>query len=482
MKRFAVLLLPLIGAACMDQSPTAPDTRAPVPELSLGSGGNGVVLVTNSDNSGNGSFRHAVETANSKPAVRRIEFLPRVGVIRLQTPVVFTGAQDLAINGKLAALDGSLLAANQSAFLANGGGDLTITGLSFRKAPGNGAEVQVPASAGGTVKITLVGVEAVDNLGFGILINDQLDPSTTDGVQPNPAGSNASLSVTVLSARFASNGYSVSDRDGLRINEGGNGDLIVNFNLLRAEDNAADGVELDERGPGDVRFSSFGSSFARNGKLDPADLDDGLDVDEYDDGGLFGTLLLTSANDNFEEGFDFNENNAGDLQVEMRLVEGSRNGEEGIDFEEDDDFEGGGNLVATLNGVTANGNKGGDAGVKIRERGDGGNTSTLTRVTANHNLTTGIQVRESNPGDVLVQFAQVVTNGNALHGLDFQESSTGNLTGTVRGSTSSGNTGAGVNAAQTGAGTGAVTLQGMNFGAGNTGGNTASTGVVFTIQ
>jgi len=117
-------------------------------------------------------------------------------------------------------------------------------------------------------------------------------------------------------------------------------------------------------------------------------------VDESDEGGLYGTLFLSTANDNYEEGFDFNENRAGDFVVKMFLVEASRNLEEGLDFEEDDDFQGGGDLIATLEGITANGNgPGGDAGLKIRERGDGDLEATVTGVTTTGNLTGGINIR-----------------------------------------------------------------------------------------
>ncbi len=75
-------------------------------------------------------------------------------------------------------------------------------------------------------------------------------------------------------------------------------------------------------------------------------------------------MILTPANDNYEEGFDFNENNAGDMRIDFSLSEASRNREEGIDLEEDDDFAGGGELVTTMIGVKANGNRAGDAGVK----------------------------------------------------------------------------------------------------------------------
>ena len=89
--------------------------------------------------------------------------------------------------------------------------------------------------------------------------------------------------------------------------------------LSLAHGNAADGIEVDERGAGDVRVDMFGTRISENGVFDPADLDDGFDIDEYDDGSVIGAIVLSAAVNNFEEGFDFNENNAGDLRVDMLL-------------------------------------------------------------------------------------------------------------------------------------------------------------------
>ena len=73
----------------------------------------------------------------------------------------------------------------------------------------------------------------------------------------------------------------MSDRDGLRVNEGGEGDLTITVRVLALlEDNGADGIEVDERGAGDVRVEMFGTRLTRNGPFDPTDLDDGFDIDE----------------------------------------------------------------------------------------------------------------------------------------------------------------------------------------------------------
>jgi hypothetical protein len=257
------------------------------------------VLVTSSANAGPGSFRAAIDRANADPGIGLVVFTGRARTIALQSTVVFSGAQDLTIEAAGVVLDGAAIGAGP-AFLLTGGGDLTVLGLTVRNAPAEGIDIEVPPTATGTVRLTLAGVAIVGNAGHGVLVNDQVDPSTSDGVPPNPAGSAASIAVALLNTRFENNGYSVSDRDGLRVNEGGDGSLWFLGRLVTADGNAADGIELDERGPGDVRLDLWGGRITGNGVFDPSDLDDGFDIDESGDGSIVGTVAFTTASDNFE--------------------------------------------------------------------------------------------------------------------------------------------------------------------------------------
>jgi hypothetical protein len=466
-------------------SACAADATAPVvvepslgrdgdPQLSVGAGA--IVIVTKDSDTGKGSFRDAIAQANADPRIVRIEFKPNARTINLASTVVFTGSQPLTIIGKDATLDAA--GAGGAAFIANGGGNLTVQELTVVNAPAEGIDVEVPATASGTIRVSLDDVEVRGNAGHGVLINDQVDPSTTEDVQPNANGSAASLVVLVKNSRFVNNGYSVSDRDGLRVNEGGDGSLEFVAEEVTADSNAADGIELDERGAGSVQISVANTRIVRNGKFDPDDLDDGFDIDEYNDGDIVGTLREVIASDNFEEGLDFNENNAGDLRVDLDHVEANGNREEGIDYEEDDDFAGGGTLVTTMKSITANGNgvDGGDAGIKIREKGTGDLHADLEDVVASNNLSSGISVREDAVGNLVSTVRRAQTNGNGNHGIDFDEnrangSDAGNLSVSVVNSVSTGNTGFGVRADQQTPGTGTLTLEAVNT-TGNTGGAT----------
>jgi hypothetical protein len=437
------------------------------------------VFVVNPNDSGAGSFRDAIDRANANASIARVRFLGIGWTVNLESTVQFTGPQDLTIDGLGVTLDGSGIGSGP-AFLVTGGGDLALNFLTVRKAPTEGIDVEVPGSATGTVQVSLFGVAILDNLGHGVLVNDQVDPLTLD-----PNGSDASVAVSVIASKFSGNGFSVSDRDGLRVNEGGPGHLTITVKISVSDVNGADGIEVDERADGDVVVDMFGSSVTRNGEFDPLDLDDGFDIDEAGNGSVLGKVVLSAANDNFEEGFDFNENDAGDLRVDMEFVEASRNREEGIDYEEDDDFAGGGDLLVTMIGIRTNGNLAGDGGLKIREKGVGNLDVTVNGVEASSNATRGIQIREDDQGNLVSSIAKATTLGNGDHGMDFDEnrvstSDAGDLTAVVANSSSSNNVGAGVRADQQTPGVGTLLLSHVTT-AGNGGGNTAGSNVTVTI-
>jgi hypothetical protein len=452
----------VVLAAALGFSTTMAGTGAVAP---------GTMLVVNSHDDGPGSFRHAILAANGDAAITRIQFVG-VSNIRLLKSVEFSGAQALTIDGNGGALDGSK--AGGAAFLSTGGGNLSVNHLKVRNSRAEGIVVQVPPTATGTLHVSLVGVEIVNNSGHGVLVNDQEDSSTPEDAEPNANGSPASVDVSVLNSRFIANGYSVSDRDGLRVNEGGDGDLIITVKDSVSEKNGADGIEADERGAGDVRVQMHGSRLTENGPLDPADLDDGFDIDEWNDGSIVGSITSSVASRNREEGFDFNENHNGDLRVDMHVVEASWNGEEGIDLEEDDDFGNSGDLVTVMSNIVIVGNgNGADGALKIREKETGSLDVTLTNILSADNFGSGIFVRESSGGSSVVRITGARTEGNRLglidgvlaggHGIELLESGAGDLTATIADANSAANEGFGIFVDETGAGAGTASLGGVTY-------------------
>jgi hypothetical protein len=443
-RTIAALLLVAVVAACSDGATTP---RFSSSATATGTIVSADVMVTNSNDAGPGSFRDAISQANGNASIASIGFLPLVNTIQLQSTVTYTGSQDLTINANHATLDGS--GAGGSAFVAvTSGADLSLIGLTVRNASAQGVQVEVLPAATGTVRVSLSDVEIADNAGHGFLVNDQENPDDV----ADPDGSQAAVEVVVWDSRILRNGYSVSDRDGIRVNEGGDGNLTFTIWNSQSDDNAADGIELDERGAGDVSIDVNKLAVTRNGKFDPSDFDDGFDIDEAGPGHIRGQVSASSANNNFEEGLDFNENDAGDLRVDLSDVEANGNREEGIDYEEDDDFAGGGDLVTTMDRVMTNGNgsSGGDGGLKIREKGVGNLDVTLTNIIASQNSLAGVHLRESDAGDSRISIDGAVATGNSGstgHGIELRESSSGNITAaSLRNVTASGNSGFGVSA------------------------------------
>jgi hypothetical protein len=454
-KRTTFALLLLTAAACSDQTRQFPLTPTSPATIVAGD-----VIVSNSNDAGPGSFRAAIAQANADHAIGSIAFQPNVGKVMLQSTVTYTGSQDLVIHGNNATLDAS--AAGGSALVVESAGtDLAIDRLSVQGAPGEGVRVNVHAAASGEVRVWLTDVLISDNLGHGFLVEDQANP----GDVGDASGSAASVNVTIVNSSFLRNGFSVSDRDGIRIDEGGAGDLRFTMIDSRSDGNGADGIELDERGAGSVLIDVQRSHMTRNGIFDPTDFDDGFDIDEANDGSIIGAVIASSANHNYEEGLDFNENHAGDLRVDLTDVEASFNAEEGIDYEEDDDTTddtdadddpangdvagdvGSGDLVAVMTRITTNGNAAGDGGLKIREKGPGNADVALSSIIASRNENAGIHVRETEAGNLVVLIDGSVTNGNTGDGIEFRESNAGNITSAaVRNAATSGNGDFGISA------------------------------------
>lgn len=426
-RRLALSVAALTLAACAPEStpvgPTFLDTSLDARANTVVESASTAVVRSTADD-GPGTLRAALARANASTDVRVIQFVEGLGTIRLSSPLEYRGTQPLAIHGVDAVIDAA--GSGDDALRATATSSLTITQLTVQNAAQEGIELAVPATATGVVHLVLDGVTVRGNKGHGVLVNDQLVPDVVDDM-PDPRGSDASVVVRVRRTRFLDNGYSVSDRDGLRVNEGGNGYLQFIADDMTASDNAADGIELDERGPGSVLLQVSNSQILRNGKFDPEDLDDGFDIDELNEGDIVGQLRGVVASDNFEEGLDFNENDAGDLRVDLFGVVANNNREEGIDYEEDDDFAGGGDLIAVMVDVTANGNgvDGGDGGLKIREKGVGSLSVDLTRVRADSNKVSGVDIRETEAGNLLARLETIFVSGNAGRGVRVRQESTG---------------------------------------------------------
>ena len=75
-----------------------------------------------------------------------------------------------------------------------------MSGLKVRNSLGEGIVVQVPPTATETIQVSLVNVDIVNNLGHGVLVNDQADPRRRMVSSLTPDGSAATVDVSVINS------------------------------------------------------------------------------------------------------------------------------------------------------------------------------------------------------------------------------------------------------------------------------------------
>ncbi len=404
MKRSSIIALAavLTLAACGDQSATPTS-----PEPSFAQGGAGSPVVTTNADAGPGSLRAAIEEANSTPSVRRIRFSRNVGQIDLQSSLAYTGVQDLSIEGRGTVIDGSAVG---DALVATGGASLALRDLVVQNAGADGIVVQVPAGATGVVSLELTGVILVGNGEFGAHLDDQ------------SSGSAAGLHLVLDRVTVANNGFApgIDDKDGVRVDEGGEGDVTYHFTRVIVTGNAADGIEIDEKGAGDARGVILHSTFDDNGTQPqlPSDLEDGFDIDEADDGSIIVEMVDVSASRNSDGGIDLDEAGAGDIVMQFTRVVATGNLEENIKASEDADVEdtadpndGDGGVEFFFVDVRSTGS--GDNGIQFEEFGNGDVNGTLVRVRSNHNGDDGVNLDQIDNGGGTVRLVASEFTGNA---------------------------------------------------------------------
>ena len=395
-------------------------TRRPRVEALEGRALLAAVLVNDSGDSGPGTFRNAIEEANDDSSVRVIRFARNLEPIQISSTVEYTGGQKLTILGRDAVVEPSAAATDEFDLLvSSGNADLAIRDLTLQGGSLDGLSVPISADATGAVRVSLHGVTVSGNGLYGVHVDDQSSES--------PASIHFSMTRTNILGNGIKEG--ADDFDGVRIDEGGDGDAFTTIRSSTVENNFADGVEVDEKGSGSVIMRVSNSTFNFNGEQPqkPEDLEDGLDIDEAGPGGIDALVIHSQANGNDDEGIDFDEEGEGDLVARLIGVQANGNLDENIKLSEDadaeppdpEDFfvedeetgdevfdqeafdeaiaginqEAGGDLIAHLIAVQANGSRDGD-GIRFEEFGFGDLIANLILVEADGNDDEGIQVSE----------------------------------------------------------------------------------------
>ena len=396
------------------------------------------LFVTDAGDAGAGTFRDAVAEANSDSSVSAIVF-DGVGTVSIDSSVEYTGGQSLSIDGDGATIEATTDGA-YDLFVSSGGADLKLSSLSFQDGA-NGIFVPVPADTTGMLAVSLDDVTVQGSGLFGLHISDQEN------------NSDAGVRLNISSSTFTGNGVGELDFDGIRVDEGGAGNIIVNVVNTTVDANGGDGLELDERGDGNVRLNVKDSSFNENGFFDEEDLDDGLDIDEAGEGGIWVKVVNSTFNGNFDEGFDLDEEDGGSVNVSFVNVAANNNIDEGIKIGEED----GGNVSVDFRNVEASGSIG-EEGIVIEEEGAGNLIARLRNVIANGNDKEGIEIVEEGDGNLHVNLRNVTANGNDDDGIQIEEADNGNLSVVAMGVTANNNDKFGLKVEQEDDGEGSLVL------------------------
>lgn len=369
--------------------------------------GKTVKVTNNGDDEppGPGSFRAAVEAASLPGSdVTRIHFRYGLGTIAIGSPIVYSGEQSLTIDGQGAVIEPDADSPDPfDLFVADGGGDeLTLKRLTFQSGL-NGIVVQVPADAEGEVSVRLSEVTVADNHGYGLHIEDQDD-------EDPPGGSGAGIALDISNSVFSGNGKTLPDPapddlplDGARVDEAGDGDVTATIHNSEFTSTGADGLELNETGPGDVTLIVRRSTLDGNGLIDP---DDGVDIDEEDEGSVSFRIVQSTFNNNSDDGIDMDEDGEGDMRASLVQVEVLDNDDKGVNLGEN----GPGDLEARVNVVFVEGNgfvsSGADAGLRMREADEGDFFAQVVQSTvADNDL--DIEVAEDGDGDGTLRLQNV---------------------------------------------------------------------------
>lgn len=401
-KPLCALTAILALGACSDQIMTPDVTLDPLFAKTPPS----QVAVSSDADGGAGSFREAVEAANADASITSIRFATGVGTVALAATVTYTGSQGLAIDGRGAVIDASAVS---DALVATGGASLSLQDITIQDAMDDGVVVDVPPSASGTVSVELRGVTLSGHGAFGLHIDDQTNDSP------------ASISLTVVQSRILDNGFSptITDKDGIRVDEGGPGDIVSLIDRSVFTGNAADGIEYDEAEAGDVRVVVRNSQFDFNGTQpqDPSDLEDGFDIDEAGDGSVYADFLNVSTSGNDDGGIDLDEEGAGDIVMWLNQVVATDNIDDNIkasedaDVEDTPDVDGSGGIEFRMQNVVSTGS--GDNGIQLEEFGIGDVNGEIVNTTSSDNADDGVNIDQADEGSGTVRLQASTFENNA---------------------------------------------------------------------
>ena len=403
-------------------------------------------IVTSAADRGDGTLRHALSLATAGEVDRIV--VATEGDIQIRNGLSYGGSQALSIVGT----GQTVLGANDATLLTSlGGGDLSIMGLSFQGpggfsinersdidgVSGKGIFVDVPDGATGTISLYLTNV-AVSQVGnHGIHVSDCTLADACGGGQDGTGdGSDASIALLLQNVTIDDAGNGKFDADGLRIDERGPGSVHLSVDGSLFTNVGADGVEVDEGQAGSVFATVTNTTFTANGNYcDPSILDAFMpdaDEGEFSDGeaslddipsaergspddGCFeleydlydsGSVEAFEIGIDLDDGIDFDESGSGSIFASMVDVAITDNLDEGLDFDEADE----GNIIINIIDSVATGNR--DDGFKVSEEDDGGIVTIVSNSTAMENGGKGFVFEAEDDSALFADFNGVSTSNN----------------------------------------------------------------------
>lgn len=405
------------------------------------------LMVTNFYPTGPGSLQEALDTAAASDERTVIYITQADGTITTEVGLRYEGASPLVIMGNgvtiasdndvtlLSAIGPQVLAIIAARFMGPGGYSLANQGTG--EAPGKGIFLDVAEDAEGVVSLVLTNVAVSGVAGHGIHVSDcTLADDCGGGDGGAGEGSAASIQLELNRVHISDVGQGSFDADGLRVDERGPGSIDLTGVNLVATGVGADGFELDEGQAGDVIVDLIRANFIENGSYcDPAVLAPFLPAesegefeefeiivadlpqpsDDTPDMGCFELEVETYEGGSVEEyeysidvddGFDIDEAGPGSIIATLSIGQMLGNFDEGYDFDE----QGPGDIDVVFTGIIGNGNI--DDAIKLSEEGPGSVYVTATAVEASSNGGVGIVAEEDDAGDLMMTLISSATAGN----------------------------------------------------------------------
>lgn len=410
---------------------------------SLNANAAGFSTVINGNDEGKGSLRYALETEKANvvyilPSVDVINLESTLNYDETKGLRLIGSGQTLLLTQ-----NETLLSINEGADLQvsnlrlegkPGAYDVSNRGDLNGEVAGKGIFVDVRDDQTGTVNLTLRNVAVEGFANHGVHVSDcSLSDSCGSGSGGGGEGSPASVSVSMINSSIIDVGNGKFDADGLRVDDRGEGDIYFYARNATFTNVGADGVELDEGNDGSVYINVIGSKFTDNGAYCDPELLGSYESDgEFDEGEVqeseipaipSGTLDDTC----FEREVKLHDDGSvEEYEIALDL-------DDGIDLDE----AGEGGLYTIMIRSTITGNL--DEGVDFDEEGPGSIDSAFIRSIAQNNKDDGFKLSEEDDGDVDVFVKKAKSLDNGGEGFTLEEAGEGNLDALVIRTTSTGN-------------------------------------------